>query len=486
MKIISKIILTVILSAAVASVVKAQIKTVTLDQVLDMVINSSFAQRTASLQKQGAEQSYLFYRSQLRPTLSLTADIPNYSKTSAPVTQPDGSISFQSIRQANSNIGLSASQVISATGGTLFATSQINRFDDYSNEFKQYNGIPVRIGIIQPIIGFNPWKYRKRIEPLLLQEAEKTYQVSIEEALLTATRLYFDILIADQNLKIAQSNRGVNENLLNITNERFTLGKVSKDEQLQLKMELNQSRLQVSQASYSRSEALVALYSFLGMEADTTAIFTTPSKLEPASISIPDVLAAYSANRPEVIAYQRELAEAESGIAEAKAMFGLGATIRASYGLARGADNVTDIYTDPFTEQQANLSISVPILDWGRKKTAVAQQVINKQNIEANYEQQLLELEANIKQRCYLLGSLQRELILLKDIMDTADTRAQISNERYVLGDIDITNLTIAQREKDQAKRTYINALQTYWTTYYQLRALTGYDVITDSPIIYQ
>ena len=66
---------------------------------------------------------------------------------------------------------------------------------------------------------------------------------------------------------------------------------------------------------------------------------------------------------------------------------------------------------------------------------------------------------------------------ILKSIMDKADERFIISNERYVLGNIDITNLTLAQREKDQAKRNYINALKAYWGNYFQLRLLTGFDV---------
>ena len=54
--------------------------------------------------------------------------------------------------------------------------------------------------------------------------------------------------------------------------------------------------------------------------------------------------------------------------------------------------------------------------------------------------------------------------------------RYQIAKQRYLLGNLDITNLNIALQEKDQAKRDYIQALRNYWNAYYSIRRLTLYD----------
>ena len=81
---------------------------------------------------------------------------------------------------------------------------------------------------------------------------------------------------------------------------------------------------------------------------------------------------------------------------------------------------------------------------------------------------------------------LQQEVRLQKDISETAAERFDIARQRYILGDISITDLTIAQREKDQALIAYISSLRSYWTDYYQLRVLTGYDFINNDAIRYQ
>ena len=113
------------------AVLSAQ-STIDLDQVLSSVIADSYAITSAKNQKEIARASYDFYKALLKPTIGLSATIPNFSKTSAPVIQPDGTISFTSIRQANSSVSLFATQVLASTGGTLFLNSDLQRFDDLS------------------------------------------------------------------------------------------------------------------------------------------------------------------------------------------------------------------------------------------------------------------------------------------------------------------------------------------------------------------
>lgn len=459
---------------------------VSLDNILNEVVNNSFESKQANYQKQIADQEFAFYKSLKKPGLSIGADLPRYNKTSLPITQPDGSIAFQSVSQANSSITAFASQVITATGGTLFINSDIQRFDDISSGFKQYNGIPIRFGINQPLFGLNSWKYQDKIQPLLIEEAEKNYKTRVEEALGIATERYFNILIINQNLDIARTNQKVNENLLKITEERLSLGKVSKDEKLQLEIELNNAKLAVSQATSQLNQAIASLYSFLGTKPpiDKQA-FSVPKIKAIEEINIPGLLAAYKENRAELIAYKRSIEEANLNIAQAKTDFGFQASLQASIGLAKGANKFSEVYSSPFDQQQFNLSVSVPILDWGKRKAAVQQMKIQKESTEARFKQRLLELEVAIEQEALLFSRLQNEIKLLKDIMDKAEERFGISNDRYILGNIDITNLTLAQRDKDQTKRNYINALQTYWTSYYRLRALTGFDIINNKKITY-
>ena len=57
-----------------------------------------------------------------------------------------------------------------------------------------------------------------------------------------------------------------------------------------------------------------------------------------------------------------------------------------------------------------------------------------------------------------------------------AQRRYEIALKRYQTGNVTITDLNIAQNEKDSNKRAFFNSLKDYWMAYYELRALTLYD----------
>jgi outer membrane protein TolC len=68
------------------------------------------------------------------------------------------------------------------------------------------------------------------------------------------------------------------------------------------------------------------------------------------------------------------------------------------------------------------------------------------------------------------------QLVLSAQADSIATEKYQIARERYVLGNLSITDLSIAFQEKDQSKRDYIAALKDLWGSYFQLRYLSLYD----------
>jgi len=423
---------------------------------------------------------------QLRPSISLSASIPDFTKTSSPVVQPDGRIAFQSIRQANSAVGLSVQQVIPQTGGSLFLTSGLQRFDDLSSDITQYNGIPVRLGIFQPIFGFNPWKYNQRINDLSRDVAAIQFDVDVEETFTDITVLYFEVLIADADVSIARENESVNKRLLTIANERYRLGKISRDELLQLEIARDNASLDLRAATLRLENAERALYVIAGTEMPTdTHRYNLPAAPEEIVIDYDQLHEQLSRHRPEFKQFLLDKLQLDRDQARVKADFGFQANLSASVGLARGSDRLQDIYRDPFDEQQFNVTLSVPIVDWGRRKSELKLIQNAKDRTQIQYDQDVFGLTQAVDIRAARLSQILRQLKTQDAILMKSQERFKISNDRYVLGDIDITNLTISQQENNQAQRNYIQLLRDFWVSYYELRALTGFDVINNSKITY-
>ncbi len=461
---------------------------ITLDQVLSMARQNSFIAKDASQQREIAKQDYQIFKSSLKPALFLDGRIPGYFSSSSAITQPNGTIEFQRIAQNNASISLFAQQNISLTGARLFVQSDLQRFDDFTINNRLYNGIPIRIGISQPLFGFNQFKWSKKLAPVQLEEAEIQYAFDIENTQYQAAFFYFQVLISEENRKIAEINSRVNENLIKIANKRLELGKISEDEKLQLEIELDNAKVNLRSSEFQLEAAKRRLWIFLGeqnLDFNFNSTFEIPFAMPKIMISEQEAVDMAMENRPEIITFQRKKLEQERNIAQTKADTGPQANLFASFGMARGSNNLEQIYSDPFTEQQLSLTFSLPIIDWGNKKSSRKKADILLENTLAAIKQESSEIQNNVRLKVQEFLMLQDAVEDQDAIRTIADRRFNIANERYILGAISITDFTLAQREKDQTRRNYIQTLSNYWNSYYALRLLTGYDFANNQKITY-
>lgn len=460
--------------------------TYSLEDILSISRGDSYLSKSAKFNIQIAEENFKLFQSRLKPSLSLDGQLPGYFQSSTDITQPNGTIEFQRIAQNNSSISAFASQEIAATGGRVFVQSDIRRFDDFTFDNRLYNGVPIRVGLIQPLFGFRSLKWRKKIAPLELQESLKQYSTAIENTHVQAVFLYSAILVASENYKIATLNTQVNEKLLAIAKERLELGKISEDEKLQLEIELDNAKVNLRQSTFALDAAKQNLWTFLGKsQRNTNDDYTIPAPSTNMQIDEQAAVNYAMQNRPELLAFERRITEADRNIASVKAQNGPQANLYASYGLARGSTQLSEVYGQPFTEQQISLTFSIPILDWGRKKSAVKMAKLSKEDEVASIIQEKAELTNVVKLKVQEFSMIQNSLQAQEEIRKLAEQRFTIANERYILGAISITDWTLAQREKDQTRRNYIQTLSNYWQTYYELRFLTGFDFENNQKIIY-
>ena len=142
-----------------------------------------------------------------------------------------------------------------------------------------------------------------------------------------------------------------------------------------------------------------------------------------------------------------------------------------------------EAYKNPLDQQQLQVGITLPILDWGVARGRIKIAESNQEIVKTAIEQEQIDFD----QEVFLLVArfnMQYQQVVIAAKSDTVAQKGyDITKARYLIGKISITDLNIAQREADQSKSNYVNALWTYWSNYYQLRRLTLYDFKLDLPI---
>ena len=448
----------------------------TLKEVVEMAKGKSIASKQAATTRETKYWEYRTYKSNYHPQLSLDGILPGYNKTFIEVLQPDGTILFQPIHNNNSSLNLSFSQSIAAPGGVIFGTTQLQRFDDFERKNKLYNGVPFGIGYSQPLFKFNNLKWEQKIQPLLYNESKQAYIESMEAIAYKANGYFFDLLLAQVNLQISETNLGNTQNILRIANEKFELGKISKNEILQLQLEQLKAKKAVGIAKRDMEIATLNLRAYTGLVDTQKISLALPEAVVNMEVSSAKVLTEAYANRSDAIAFARRIAEAKRDVAKAKGDNGLNAALTAQLGFSKSGTTIPKVYESPQDQQQVQLTFTIPILDWGRSKSRTKTAEANLQFASYAVEQDKQIFTQEIVTQVTLFDMMKDQLLLTADADSIASEKYQIAKDRYVLGNLSITDLSIAFQEKDQAKRDYIAALRDFWGAYYQLRYLSLYD----------
>lgn len=452
---------------------QTELDSISLDQLRGLATQHALGVTTARLEARLAALDQDILRARTRPRLALTANLPNYFSSFSETTQPDGTVAFRPVTINNSSARLQLSQPLTATGGRVFVSTGLQRFDDFENDFSSYNGTPIRVGLDQPLFGFNPWKWDRRIIPLAAREAEQTARVADQRAAADATALFFDLLQAQQSLRIAMANRTAGERLLEIARERYALGKITRGDLVQIELELTAAGQNQLGAERGVAAASQAIYAFLGWDYGGQRMqVRIPDAPPPLALSREAIVERMLAERPEVLANLRRQLEAQRDIEQTRRELGPQLNLQASLGLVRSDVELPPIYQNPQTEQIVSLQMNVPILDWGERRRSVEQAETLLELTQVQNERNLLTLRAQAELLLVQLEELDEELRLAQRIRELADERFNISRESYLLGSIPLTELTLAQQYRDQLARAYLASLSAYWRVWAELKAL--------------
>jgi len=456
----------------------------TLDQVIRFAQDKSPEALRIKTSKDNKYWQWKKYKSQYKPQLVLNCTFPHYQNQNIPVRQDDGSIIYKSINQSQSYAALSIEQNIGLTGGVIYLNTDLNRIDDFSQDFTSYSGSPFYLGFEQPLFAFNNLKWMNLIEPLKLEESHREYAEGIEEIAYNTASRYFDLLISQINYQIASLNKTNADTIFKIGMEKYSMGKISKNELLQLKYGVISSQKAIAMAGLSIKTTRLELNSYTGINENDSLIITLPDNI--FRFVIDDSLALNKAleNSQRSVEFKRERFEARRDAVKARRESRLMASLLVSYGKTNIAGDIQGIYEHPQEMQMLNVGLSIPVIDWGRakadRKTAEANLKLTDYTVqqnEINFRQEILTEVENFRM-------LQEFIEYTAEADRTAAERYEIARLRYLSGDINLTEYNIAQEEKDQARRDHIVALRDYWLTYYSIRILTLYDFKNNNQLI--
>jgi len=423
------------------------------------------------------------YQASFLPQLRFDGTLPQYSNAIFRQPNDDGQDTFVTNNQAILEGSLSLQQNLALTGGTFSVGSRLEQINILGeNRSTGYFVTPFSLSYSQNSLLFNQFKWDRKIEPLIYEEARREFIENMENISLTTCRRYFGLLRAQIQLKIAKNNLANQDTLYEISKGRFKMGKIAENDLLQMELTYLRTKNSLTTQLIALKRTSQDLARFLNLNTEDIEL-SVPKDLDPFEVTTEKALEEASSNRRSVIEFRRRRLQAEQEVARVKGNNRLNIGIRANFGISQQGSDFGALFQDYNRQQNVTLTLGIPILDWGVSKSRrkLAEANLDLENTNIAQDQQEFEQEIYLHT---LNWANQRDfLATAKKAQEIAMKRYNIAKERYILGKITITDLNIAQQEMDQSLVTYLTSLERFWIDYYTLRRLTLYDFTKNEKI---
>ncbi len=448
---------------------------ITLDEAISIAHNQSPQTVAARHQYRASYWNWRSFKADYLPSLTFTSNT-QLNRAISPVTLPDGSDNFVQRNQLMNNGEFTINQNIAPLGGNLFVTSGLQRLDIFSDKQHSFQSTPVVVGYSQNLFGYNHLKWNKRMEPKRYTIAQKRYAETLEQTSSTAAMKFFQLATAQSNLNSANQNYANADTLYRYAQGRYEIGTITENEMLQLEINYLSEQTNRLNARIDLDDRIQDLRSFLGITENVEIEVELDDIVPKFVVSVNDALQLARQNNSDIENLALRMLQSESDVAYAKASTGFKADLYMQVGLSQTARDFADVYKSPLNQQLVSLGIRIPILDWGvgRGKVQVAKSNLEKAKIDIAQAQ--IDFDANVIRLVKQFNLQADKVDIARLTTQRADRRNEVAYRLYLLGKSTVLDLNAAITEKNKAQRAYIYELQSYWSLYYGLRNLTGWD----------
>src|SRR5690606_21269769 len=306
----------------------------TLQESIDMASDSSLQSFRLKNLYMANYWQYRSFRAARLPSLNLNLVPVQYNREFTKRYDPDNNIDVYRVQQSFYTSGnISINQNLDWMGGTFFIDSELGYFRNFGQAaFSQYSSVPLRIGYIQRLMGFNSFKWEKKVEPLKYEKAKKQYLYEKEGIAADVIELFFGLALAQAEFDMARDNVNSSDTLFLMGRERYKIAAISQADMLTLKLDAVNARNTLKNSEIELQRATYRLGNYLNMGRQERLTVVLPQRPMHIDIPVEQALSLAAENNPDYLTNRQEIMEAEREVERTQREAAFQASLSASAG----------------------------------------------------------------------------------------------------------------------------------------------------------
>lgn len=335
----------------------------------------------------------------------------------------------------------------------------------------------ISLGISQELLTGGKREKRSRVAEKELAGFDNRFKDAERLLRLEVKMVYYDLLLANGCLGLAQKAEELNRHLLRISGERFAAGEVAE-------LDLNLARVESARAEGRKLEAeqdlaplqqrlLLLMGSSPGEKLHVNGSLDT----EAFTGDLAELKKQARENRPDLKALKVETEKADAEMALA----GADRLPNVTVGLGYSRENTLTTLggmEEKSTNNLIGLKVSVPLPLFDHNQAGQQQATARKNSAESRYLFTLQRIDREVEAAHVRLTSAQKAVALYRTaIMPQLEENLKLIQEAYQLGEVGILAVIEEQKKFIEVNDHYLKALSTLNSAAAKLEAAVGIEL---------
>lgn len=386
---------------------------------------------------------------------------------------------WNTTRTAESYGLFTVAQPIALTDAVVSLTNRFGYTDSYS-EFTDrttkgfFNRLSLNLD--QPLFTYNRTKLQLKELQLALENAELNYAIQLLSLEKGVTQAFYYVYQQQQSMEIAHQAYLNMQQSHEVIKIKVDAGISAREEMFQAELNLASSRSEYENSQVSFENAKDDFKIIIGMSLYDDFVVLPNIEVDTVQIDVAFAIDQGLANRMELRQSKINIETAEFDLIQTKALNEFKGNLGLSIGLFGDNEKIGNVYESPTDNESISLSFSIPLWDWGERKSRIKATQANIESANISYEEEQNDIILGVRQVYRNLINLRNQIGIAMQNVTNAQLTYDLNLEKYRNGDLTGMDLNIYQNQLSEKQLSYTNSLISYKLELLNLKIQTLYD----------
>jgi len=448
----------------------------TLEKALSIAESNSPSMKITRLNLIRSQENLNAQNAALKSNFSLTLNPIGYSQD----RQFNDLISKWNSQKTTESYGVfTVSQPIVLTDARI---SLMNRFG-YTDSYSEYTNATTKgfsnnlsLNLDQPLFTYNRTKLSLKELQLALENAQLNYAIQLLSLEKLVAQAFYSVYQQQQSLEIANQAYQNMQKSHEISKNKVDAGISAREEMFQAELNLATTRSDYENKQVALENAKDDFKILIGMSLYDDILVIPNIAVDTVAIDISFAIDQGLANRMELRQRKIDIETSQFDLIQTKALNEFKGNLSLSVGLFGDNNKFKDVYANPTDNESVSLSLTIPLWDWGERKSRIKATEASIESANINLESEKNDIILGVRKVYRNLLNLQNQIEIARQSVTNAQLTYDLNLERYKNGDLTGMDLNLFQNQLSEKQLTFTNSLISYKLELLNLKIQTLYD----------